>query len=142
MCGYCEGLELFGLVYEDCLIVLLYFQVVLVWVVVEFLIVEKVDFDGIVVVFDLIVFGVIQVICWVGLFVLDDIVVVGYDNVLFGVYVEVLFSIIDQDISKVGCVLVLKLFDLLGQCGLDDDCILVELIICVFCGVFQCNFFN
>jgi len=132
--GYREGLELSGLNYEDRLVVPSHFQVASARAVVESLIAEKAEFDGIVAASDLIALGAIQAIRRSGLSVPNDISVIGYDNVPFGVYAEVPLSTIDQDTSKAGRMLVSKLLDSSGQRGPDNDRIPAELIVRASCG--------
>lgn len=134
MRGYRDGLEQSGLIYEDRLLVPSHFQVASARAVVETLIAEKADFDGIVAASDLIALGAIQAIRRAGLSVPEDIAVVGYDNVPFGVYAEVPLSTIDQDTGKAGRVLVSKLLDSSGQRGPDNDRIPAELIVRASCG--------
>ena len=101
---------------------------------VESLIAEKAEFDGIVAASDLIALGAIQAIRRSGLSVPEDVSVIGYDNVPFGVYAEVPLTTIDQDTSEAGRMLISKLLDSSGQRGPDNDRIPAELIVRASCG--------
>jgi len=132
--GYREGLEQSGLTYQDRLVVPSHFQVASARAVVESLIAEKAEFDGIVAASDLIALGAIQALRRAGVSVPGDVSVIGYDNVPFGVYAEVPLTTIDQDTGKAGRMLVSKLLDSSGQRGPDNDRIPAELIVRASCG--------
>lgn len=132
--GYREGLEQSGLEYQDRLVVPAHFQVASARAVVESLIAEKAEFDGIVAASDLIALGAIQALRRAGVSVPEDVSVIGYDNVPFGVYAEVPLTTIDQDTGKAGRMLVSKLLDSSGQRGPDHDRIPAELIVRASCG--------
>lgn len=132
--GYRMALEEAGIDYDDRLVVPSHFQVASARAVVESMIAQKLDFDGIVAGSDLIALGAIQAMRRAGVSVPQDVSVVGYDNVPFGTYAEVPLTTIDQDTAKAGRMLVAKLLDSSGVRGVDLDRIPAELIVRSSCG--------
>lgn len=132
--GYRMALEEAGIDYDDRLVVPSHFQVASARAVVESMIAQKLDFDGIVAGSDLIALGAIQAMRRAGVSVPQDVAVVGYDNVPFGTYAEVPLTTIDQDTAKAGRMLVAKLLDSSGVRGVDLDRIPAELIVRSSCG--------
>lgn len=132
--GYRQALEETGLPYDDGLVVPSHFQVASARAVVEAMVAQKLDFDGIVAGSDLIALGAIQALRRAGVSVPQDVSVVGYDNVPFGTYAEVPLTTIDQDTAKAGRMLVAKLLDSNGVRGPDLDRIPAELIVRASCG--------
>jgi DNA-binding LacI/PurR family transcriptional regulator len=103
---------------------------------IERLVLEKVDFDGIVGVNDVVALGAIQGLRRHGINVPEDVSVVGYDNIEFSKYTQPPLSTISQDSERGGQLIVSKLIDRRNH-SFVSEVLPLDLIIRESCGTFN-----